>query len=57
MTHELEREGSAPSLVEKGIAVTRAVRARGKPERAGKADKPFIDSLYGDEGCSLTPRR
>lgn len=49
LAHELEREGAAPSLVEKGVAFTRDLRARANPDRAGKADKRFIDSLYGDE--------
>jgi antitoxin VapB len=48
LRHELEREEGVPSLVEKGVAFTRALRARAKPGLGQPADKPFIDSLYGE---------
>lgn len=48
LVHELEREGAEPSLVERGIAFARALRARGNPAAGAPADKAFIDSLYGD---------
>jgi antitoxin VapB len=45
LLHELERE--QPSLVERGLAFARALRAQAGP--AGRpADKDFIDSLYED---------
>jgi antitoxin VapB len=46
LLHELEREHAHPSLVERGLAFMRALRARGAGGQA--ADKVFIDSLYGD---------
>ena len=48
LIHELEREEAVPSLVERGVAFTRALRARANPAAAGAADKAFIDSLYGE---------
>ncbi len=48
LLHELEREGAIPTLVDQGVAFCRALRA--KAGAAGKsADKPFIDSLYGND--------
>ena len=46
LSRELERELGKPSLVEKGLAFTRALRARAKPH-GQPADRDFIDSLYG----------
>lgn len=48
LQHELEREEAVPTLVERGLAFTRSLRARGDPAKAGKSDKAFIDSLYGE---------
>ena len=48
LRHELEREEGVPSLVDKGVAFTRALQARGKPAVGKPADKAFIDSLYGE---------
>jgi antitoxin VapB len=48
LLHELEQAQALPSLVERGLAFTRALRARAWPEAAQLADKAFIDSLYGD---------
>jgi antitoxin VapB len=50
LQHELEREQGKPSLVEIGVAFSRALRARGKPESGKPADKDFIDSLYEGDG-------
>lgn len=49
LRRELERELGKPSLVEKGVAFTRALRAKGQPERGFPADREFIDSLYEDD--------
>ena len=46
LRHELEREEGKPSLVEKGVAFVRALKARAQPSAALAADKAFIDSLY-----------
>jgi len=46
LQHEIEREQGTPSLVERGIAFSRALRARGNPAQGAPADKAFIDSLY-----------
>ena len=48
LLHELEQAQIRPSLVERGLAFTRALRARARPESGQPADKAFIDSLYGD---------
>lgn len=48
LRHALEREEAEPSLIERGAAFTRALRARADPVKAKPADKAFIDSLYGD---------
>ena len=48
LLHELEREGVAKSLVERGMEFARALRQRGNPAAGQPADKAFIDSLYGD---------
>jgi len=48
LIHELEREGAARSLVERGMSFARALRARAAPGKGRPADKAFIDSLYGD---------
>ena len=47
LRHELERHENEPSLVDRGIAFTRALRARAGKDR-GVADKSFIDELYGE---------
>ena len=46
LLHEIEREEGAPTLVERGLAFARALRARGNPAAAGAVDKAFIDGLY-----------
>lgn len=46
LRHELEREQERPNLVQIGLEFSRALRARGNPERGKPADKEFIDSLY-----------
>jgi len=38
LRHELEREEGAPSLVDKGVAFARALRARSRPEAGQPAD-------------------
>lgn len=48
LKHELERDKSVPSLVERGLEFARALRARGDPEKALKADKAFLDSHYAE---------
>jgi len=48
LLHELEREGEETSLVERGMAFARALRA-GAPGKGAPVDKAFIDSLYEDE--------
>lgn len=47
LAHELEREGAAPTLVEKGMAFVEALAARANPAAGKPADKAFIDGLYG----------
>lgn len=49
LVHELEREGAASSLVERGMAFARALRERANPADGAPASKQFIDGLYGDE--------
>ncbi len=49
LRRELDRELAKPSLVEQGLAFTRALRAKGRPERGLPADKEFIDSLYEND--------
>lgn len=49
LVHELEREETMPSLVERTMQFAREVRARGNPEKGRPADKAFIDSLYEDD--------
>jgi antitoxin VapB len=46
LLHELERDHAQPSLVERGAAFTRALRARADPKIERATDKAFIDSLY-----------
>ena len=48
LRHELEREQDVPSLVERGLVFTRALRAIADEAAAKPADKAFIDSLYGE---------
>jgi antitoxin VapB len=48
LRHELEREEAKPSLVDKGVAFVRALKARAQPSLAQTADKAFLDDLYGD---------
>lgn len=48
LAHELEREGAASSLVERGVAFARALRERAAPAEGRLADKAFIDGLYGE---------
>ena len=47
LRRELERQAAEPGLVDQGLTFTRALRARTGPNPK-PADKPFIDSLYGD---------
>lgn len=49
LVHELEREGAAKSLVERGMAFVQTLHGRADPAKGKAADKPFIDSLYGDD--------
>lgn len=49
LEHELAREQAKPSLVELSLRFAKDLRARANPDRGKPADKPFIDSLYGDE--------
>lgn len=46
LLHELERDGLAGSLVERGMAFTDALLARARPHAGLPADKAFIDELY-----------
>ncbi|MBV1686427.1 type II toxin-antitoxin system VapB family antitoxin [Novosphingobium sp. G106] len=48
LMHELEREGVASPLVERGMAFVRALRKRAGEGAGQPADKAFIDSLYSD---------
>jgi antitoxin VapB len=48
LLHELEQAQALPSLVERGLAFTRALRARARPKASQPANKAFIDSLYGN---------
>jgi antitoxin VapB len=47
LLHELERVEGVPSLVERGVAFVKALKASTRPERGEPADKDFIDGLYG----------
>ena len=49
LIHELEREGGATPLVERGMAFARALRERSNPTGGVPATKKFIDGLYGDD--------
>lgn len=48
LRHELEREQDTPSLVDRGSAFARALRAKAGPNAGKAVDKAFIDSLYGE---------
>ena len=48
LAHELERLEGVPSLVERGAAFARALRARAGTGKSRRADKHFIDGLYGE---------
>jgi len=48
LQYELERLEGAPSLVERGVAFVRALRARAAPGHGQPADKDFIDGPYGE---------
>lgn len=48
LQHELDRIEGVPSLVEKGVAFVRTLRARSEREKGQPADKDFIDGLYGE---------
>lgn len=48
LRHALEREQDVPGLIDRGVAFTRALRARANPADGQPADKAFIDSLYGE---------
>ena len=47
LAHELARLENVPSLVERGVAFARALRASTAPGSGLPADKAFIDDLYG----------
>ena len=49
LIHELEREGRATPLVERGMAFARTLRERANTAEGTPAPKVFIDSLYGDD--------
>jgi len=49
LIHELEREGRATPLVERGMAFARTLRERANTAEGTPAPKAFIDSLYGDD--------
>lgn len=46
LMHELEREGEATPLVERGMAFVRALHERAGQKKGMPADKAFIDGLY-----------
>ena len=46
LVHELEREGEASQLVERGMSFARALRSRAHGISGKSADKRFIDGLY-----------
>jgi antitoxin VapB len=48
LKNELERERGKPSLGDIAAQFSRELRARGKPKRGRKADKPFFDALSGN---------
>lgn len=48
LARELERESAEPTLVEKALAMTRALGEK-YPPVGPPADKAFIDSLYEDD--------
>jgi antitoxin VapB len=48
LQRELEREKATPTLVEQAMAFVDALHAQSHPSQGAPADKPFIDSLYGD---------
>ena len=48
LSHELEREGGEPSLVEKALEFVRELDAK-YPKVGPPPDKAFIDSLYEDD--------
>lgn len=48
LRNELERESGAPTLVERGLAFVDALHARRGPKAGQRADKAFIDGLYGE---------
>jgi antitoxin VapB len=47
LQHELEQEEKA-SYVDRAVAFSRMVRAKGNPQLGQTVDKAFIDSLYED---------
>jgi hypothetical protein len=47
LQHELEQEEKA-SYVDRAVAFSKMVRAKGNPELAQPIDKAFTDSLYDD---------
>jgi len=48
LRRELEHVEDPSEFVERGLAFTRALIARGKPELGQAVDKAWIDSLYED---------
>jgi antitoxin VapB len=48
LANELQRAGEEPTLVEKAMAMTRALNEK-YPPVGPPADKAFIDSLYEDD--------
>lgn len=46
LQRELDAIDAKPSLVERGVALTRELRAKGNPAGGLPVDKEFIDWLY-----------
>lgn len=46
LRRELDAIDAKPSLVERGVKMTRELRAKGDPAKGMPADKEFIDWLY-----------
>lgn len=46
LRHELEKVEEPSAFVERGMAFTRALIARGNPEAGQPVDKAWVDSLY-----------
>ncbi|HEV7229493.1 type II toxin-antitoxin system VapB family antitoxin [Brevundimonas sp.] len=48
LRRELEHVEAPSEFVERGLAFTRALIARGNPEHGQPVDKAWVDSLYED---------